>query len=399
MTGNCSWDGYQSLAICSQCTNITDLVQVNRFCSHSHNESCGWRLPNGLSIDYDRILRSHNAVMNTTCNGDSLDLQNLGYVIANFTRLDGDFQDECQFNRSQNALECTHNAIQVRATECVLFWCLNKYTATVKDSDLIETRISSWWNRSDHSAVSIPYSGSSFYQMRPIPSDWPDRVWPQYLTGDAKEVGDEISPLTLNDNATDIQTFSVDQSGHEAFSGWLRSLLTLSNTGLQEQSSFDPDSDLVDILLDVGPYGNEDGLDRTPQLFGNISQRITQYMRQQYGQSTTSAALYNELGIAFATGNTTGYRTVVHVRWGWIVYPVILVGLTTLFTIATISSTAKRNMPAWKSSTLALMLRGPFSRTISSSEADLEKRAGNTKTHLKKTDRGWRMVKDVDGTR
>ena len=122
-------------------------------------------------------------------------------------------------------------------------------------------------------------------------------------------------------------------------------------------------------------------------------------MRQQYGQSTTGAALYNELGIAFATGNTTGYRTVVHVRWGWIVYPVILVGLTTLFTIATITSTAKRDIPAWKSSTLALMLRGPFSRTISSSEADLEKRAGNTKTYLKKTDRGWRMVKDVDGTR
>ena len=256
MTGDCSWDGYQYLAVCSQCTNITDLVQVNRFCSHSHNESCGWRLPNGLSIDYDRILRSHNAVMNTTCDGDSLYLQNLWYVIANFTRLDVEFPGECQFNRSQNALKCTQDAMQVHATECVLFWCLNKYTATVNGADLIETHISSWWNRSDHSAVSIPFSGSSFYQLHPNSSDWPDGIWSQTLTGNAKEVGDETSPVTLNDNATGIQTFSVDQSGHEAFSGWLRSLMTLSNTGLQEQSSSDPDSDLVDILIDVGPYGN-----------------------------------------------------------------------------------------------------------------------------------------------
>lgn len=54
-SGNCTWDIFQSLAVCSACTDLTDrlikiTVSFKTTCFNTHVNLIVYRLPNGLDL-------------------------------------------------------------------------------------------------------------------------------------------------------------------------------------------------------------------------------------------------------------------------------------------------------------------------------------------------------------
>lgn len=76
----------------------------------------------------------------------------------------------------------------------------------------------------------------------------------------------------------------------------------------------------------------------------NIATTITNRMRLDFGQKIQ--------GIAIAL------ESCIHVRWLWLLLPLIMVTLALLFLIPTIWQSCRWGIPSWRNSTLAAMTHG-----------------------------------------
>ena len=127
-SGNCTWAPYQTLAVCSQCVNVTGLVKYTQSnhqvqsCELDDDESpCLWALPNGLTLN-DSIA------LNTSGTLPPMMLDKVGHSLVNFSMLGYDEQNDPV------------------AIECSLYWCINTYTAIVNNTVFTEQFSSSWYN-------------------------------------------------------------------------------------------------------------------------------------------------------------------------------------------------------------------------------------------------------------
>lgn len=136
-SGNCTWARYQTLAVCSRCTNVLDLVQVSPSgCfNHTYSHACHGRLPNGLKLD-------STLMMDSTGQLPSMKLDNQGYSIVNFSTIYAEGSD-------------------MWAAECSLYWCTNTYTAVMNNARFDETLQSSWYNAT-HDLIRIFPNQMSF---------------------------------------------------------------------------------------------------------------------------------------------------------------------------------------------------------------------------------------------
>lgn len=105
-TGNCTFDEFDTLAICSGCANITGHLTKS-----TNSSGTFWALPNGFIIEADE-----DTVASTGGSYDPLVLQ-AGLPIVNITAI-------------QPCTEDNKGCIP-SAQECMLHWCVNRYNANV----------------------------------------------------------------------------------------------------------------------------------------------------------------------------------------------------------------------------------------------------------------------------
>lgn len=148
-SGNCTWDTFQSLAVCSGCTDLTDRLKRSSFRLpwpdgnknwHYDNETVYW-LPNGLG------LTKKNGVNNT--------LLTTGFGTGNGSQ-------SVSFG-SKDTLIWSMTLIRiidpkalwshsfVTAAECGLWYCVQNYKSMVKDNNLIEVSSPAFSTRSRNS--------------------------------------------------------------------------------------------------------------------------------------------------------------------------------------------------------------------------------------------------------
>ena len=124
-SGNCTWAPYQTLALCSQCVDVTSLIEATPSnCAIFDDSPCLWSPPNGLSL----LKESGRAVSNRSGTLPPMVLDRVGYAIVNFSLLS------------------LINDRWLWAAECSLYWCINTYTATLNNGRFAERLESSWYN-------------------------------------------------------------------------------------------------------------------------------------------------------------------------------------------------------------------------------------------------------------
>ena len=132
-TGNCTWGIYQSLAICSECTDITGDIQ--KMCTSPTENDCAVTLPNNLSIVAGAI--AFNPTVNVSSHIDrTINYRDYHFAFAAFSAL-----------ATPSGLRNSGTYSNARAVECVLYWCVKTYTSSTNGSDFTETLITSDTNQ------------------------------------------------------------------------------------------------------------------------------------------------------------------------------------------------------------------------------------------------------------
>jgi len=147
-SGNCTWAQFNTLGVCSSCTNITEQIQG------SENIM---RLSNGLSLNavtaffgahmgqqtYLNVTTTKNLYQHSysgTGEYSMYNLNNMSLVYADRGSLIIDFL----------VLRAPYGNLKSRvAHECVLQYCVKTLSATQLSGELVETEVSSWTNNSD----------------------------------------------------------------------------------------------------------------------------------------------------------------------------------------------------------------------------------------------------------
>ena len=153
-SGNCTWDTFQSLAVCSACNDLTHRLTRGDF--RLNNTDCRgipytcngteYRLPNGLTL---KNLDGYRAAVLLTDFGTD----NESYSISFGSK------DTLIWSMPMIRIvdpEALWPSSPVTAAECGLWYCVKSYSSMVKDGSLIELsspapseRSRSPWQESD----------------------------------------------------------------------------------------------------------------------------------------------------------------------------------------------------------------------------------------------------------
>jgi hypothetical protein len=95
-------------------------------------------------------------------------------------------------------------------------------------------------------------------------------------------------------------------------------------------------------------------LEHVQSIFANISDVLTAWIRTHPNETNSNPAV----------GEVLHHATCLQVQWGWIAFPAALAISTFVFFVLVALETARQELPVWKLSPLAWILRGP--RTIKS---------------------------------
>ncbi|KAJ5420999.1 hypothetical protein N7465_003518 [Penicillium sp. CMV-2018d] len=300
-TGNCTFAPYQSLGICSRCANITDSLTLRKVDGATPGqEMYNYKLPNSFAF---RTSTTEKYVMNSTYLRPLVSLNTTGLAsILNFTAI----------TSSGYSVPPT-----VSATECSLYFCVETYHAAVKGGAFTE-KLTSTEGTSNYSSLSL------------------------------KDFA--IVPNTCYVNGTQQESTHSPECAFKV--NWL-STLALSNsiTPLLNGTG--------SLFVSNRPSWSSDSMEALYGLYGNYTE--INLVFQSLAASLTSHARSK---VCKASHGGTAWSTVsyVHVRWLWMILPITLVFLSSLFLIITIFHTRREYI--WKSSPLALLfsnldLEGP----------------------------------------
>lgn len=352
-SGNCTFEPYQSLEICSECANITDLLNGGRVSLSESDQSVSYynyTLPNGISWN------STNAIfMQGTANYPLLRLNgNEKVVIANFTAM----------TSTPESVDGPALNPYLNATECMLYFCIKTYeAASVRRGNLIEdgyttpsTTNYSRWFTSDNLDSNIGMTPSTCY-----------------LNGTRFE-----APYKNNDCLYTLRPWSV-LAGKNSISKLLEGIGQANN-----RYRWDFSTGTVEAI-----YGKQGSLFDISSAFLSLASAMSINARENVCQT-----IFN--------GTSWTPQSYVHVRWAWLTLPAALLIFSTAFLIYTICGTMGQYI--WKSSPLALIfleLSAPegseFSIKPPPGTGDMEDAARKLKVWLEATSEGIKFFPQPPG--
>ncbi|KAK3660689.1 hypothetical protein LTR56_000447 [Elasticomyces elasticus] len=333
-SGNCTFEPYASLAVCTSFADVSSSLITKNFTN-----------PNGTIYDYNYDYRYYIAE-HQYLREDSYELPFVN--VSSAEPPDSDEHSSLQFHDSvafrdvnapiadvfmiyQNGTKGPMNAARhntYAAVEFILEWCVQEYTTSVINGTAITQRKDAYRNFSS--------PGGSYYTYGKPNGD--DGL--EYL----------ISPQTRFSLQKYLQTLLsghiVEPSGGYFYvsSDAIQALAEPYNVW-QGGCTQDP------CGLSYGIHGtNQTGLEL---LMNNVATSMTNYMRKQvsgYGSQ-------NNRFVPWANGTVLEQVTVVVIRWKWITAHAVFTALSMIFLAVTVI--CQRASPlkgsAWKSSSLAAL--------------------------------------------
>jgi hypothetical protein len=383
-TGNCTWPAYESLAVCSQCYDVSSgferIQTYGTLFSNLHEVGLGFaagvfgnatvfRLPNGLMIDSldgwnpnghstgeAKIAPNATVLMTTFGTGNTsqtVSMQAVDTLIWSTTML--------RANPDPKKPRAVWPNIPVMATECAVFYCVKKYETAVRNGVLIEnstpvantTRSPNSW---------LPLNVGLAKGLRE------DRF--KTLQFDHYFSSLKRSDLMLVSGASG-RTFNVSQSAIDSISSFFQQTLA---TGLR---SYNKTHSTAGGQLNGWYLTDEHGI---AQYKPSLNQAL--YSTKDLASTFTSLAASMSNALRRGADNTyhgnskvhTGEKEVVtffyRVEWPWIVVHGLSAVVGSIFIALTIWKNG--GTEAWGSNSLATMSRGVLVQHVFSGAQTLE---------------------------
>jgi hypothetical protein len=398
-TGNCTFEPYYTVGICSDCNDITSRVVVSENCdvcrvpdSGYQGDSCTQTLPGvNLTItqcDYDGIVFASS----TDFSGEYSSLQpplDLSFLNTYFQAM--------MYSASQkgcpgpNAPYFSENGSCLRAVECGLYPCARAYTGEVKSGNFTETLISTYPMPLASSSFTVddPYC---FYALRLgcVTDSGKNTLKAQgySIAGSQDWLQYNCSSRVQNANTIPdqcIYEFSYDPAKALAVNfeeGFFDGTLENANVAPTVQLS-------GAIQLQVLFNSGNNTLESINNTMSRVADFLTTYVREN-GDKSNSAS---------APGTIFQNETFIRVRWAWFTLPAALALFTWIFFTYTLVEIARHERHTnWKSSPLALLFHGldketqeRYSRLDDLDEMD--EKAKEVKVQLHRDgEHGWELV-------
>ncbi|KAK8017806.1 hypothetical protein PG993_014132 [Apiospora rasikravindrae] len=373
-TGNCSFGVFESLAVCSECQDLTKYLKVqisengHECGSHVTDEilyenvtgSCAsWTLPNGYSSDW--LDGSSTMLMNTSASRTPI-LLKPGLSMLNLTAVAPCWQDRGSLSDAATrytacSMGYTSSKWRAQAQECSLKWCVHKYESSMTNGILQENILST---------TDVGEYGPGFmYDFRPPNSSVSYQVDPTiYRLMDSIEedksfrnisTGLERGRLSVNRDATQLISAYLKQelegftAMNESFT--VRGQPAKSNVRRLYKANQGAHYNTYNNAQVTGKF------DMSP-LFESMAFSMTSSLRRGYGGPGTDDSW--DIPTVYHSVTTAPTRLVplLHLSWGWIALPAALELATLLLLCYMVWWKSQRSLPVWKPSTLPLLLVG-----------------------------------------
>lgn len=361
-SGNCTWDTFPSIGICSRCTDVSTVTPINcdlPSTEKAFSKTCSFSLPGDqtpynfdVSFGFDHGMRK--GIMNTTrriiyqgINSTTWWYREDGskpiYRPPNMTwagvknPLTGIAYVELELNQTGtgSGRMVPRNLYIKNATECILSTCLRDYDVSVTNG-----------------ATSIKTQNIDFGTIYPEPKNGP-----LYQNGvKNKDTTLCWKPQPSNSTALgDIEDFAFcDDSmvqlpvdaGYFMPSTTKESIFAFRNTTSTDLDRWLPTSAIY-------PPGNSENDESRREYFQRVG---FEKIMENIAASLTKFGLQN--ANHSINGDVQITKVFVSVRWPWIILPALLVLVGTIFFAATIAVSKKSDLPLWKSSALAAYYHG-----------------------------------------
>jgi hypothetical protein len=390
-TGNCNFPVYQTLAVCSECENITDLVGTSCFewtdGDHMGWQTCRSQLPNSLHINQ------------TVSTDDKLDLS-YGLTVSTSTYLPLtkpmprgiDIMRWSVINGTMSA-----NNLSLSASQCLLYWCIKTLKGRVVDGLLAEEELDSWYDKDARIDVNLtkldalsqtinltaPLKGSSALSS-PFAIGTAAHADLVDLLTKSLSFSNSLAPLV--NSTTTILELEPDASNNFSRNSYFGNINYSTNLPLFQ---------VLCQVLGYGPAG----------IVSNTAKAITAYIRtlsaeDQWRVSELDNITYPVLGIGPANGTAYTLQVYIHVRWAWISFTAAILSLTIVFLVLIMAQSARHNILIWKSSPLALLFHGLNAEEVLRSDkndvADMYSRSKNMRVQLGNTASGVKLKNEVN---
>jgi hypothetical protein len=389
---NCTWPQYETLAVCSKCADVSDLLEFK--CQNStldwiqvpdsdpdtgenifpNGTACGW----WLKADDPFLMTGYNADSDTKNAGEVL-LMRAQPVYDVFTRdpLPG-YTAKLNYTRnplahaiivSGGGLEKTQRNETPIAHECLVSWCVQEMMSAYSEGGYIETVKSTFFNGT---------LGRSPWVTEPFFDEDGKPAGTNYFYGENATLRSPSGNTYEVDNFTQLMTLSL-------FDDPFPSTYTLVDTTDESRAML-----RYKQYITMNPWTRN--VTHNPFMFANIST----HMERMATALTNSVRSIPDHTIMIS-GPSFDKESVVDVRWVWMTLPLSLLGLTFLFLVATIirSSMEQEHIGVYKTSAIATLLYGlpdEMQKKIKSSNAERTPRANAKETRVKWVPMaGWRF--------
>jgi hypothetical protein len=357
-SGNCTWPSYQSLAVCSRCTDLTSLLTrhadlgAQYWALAEDNSAVGasngtsYRLPNGLFLDNPDGWQwgarpTDGAVFMTTYGtGNASATNSMGDIdtliwAAGIIKTGPDVAN----------VSAAWPHMPVSATECALYYCVNKYETHVRNGSLAESV----------AVVAGARRKADSWQMVDFPASWNayNETMLASIDFDARFSGARRSDLVLQ--VPDGERFNVSQNAVMSVSAYFKTafqadlqVYNKTNGTVEGQiNGWYMNSTTIQYRPStIQPFWKSVNLDET---FKTLATSMTNVLRAD-ADAGDSAQVLGQLGQMV---------TYYSVQWPWIALHCLVVLMAGVFLALTIRRCGN-SPPVWKSSTLAVMSRGDY---------------------------------------
>lgn len=315
-TGNCEFDYYQSLAVCSQCVDLTSSVL--------HDQDVYW-----MFAYPDITLDATSGFLNMT----SSTLYPISDALPQGGPLIASFQ-------GMGALNISSPGYGSFAMECAIYWCVEQYHGSMGNYSMNETITGDWTDLS----LQLSYDNPVDIELTP-----PDC----YSNGTVMSSGDPDC------------TFTATKLAHRALQNYLTGVIVEVEGSYEyeysapflygsvswddDQTGWVIDSDAASAVYYAGTSTQVEIYSFSDAMEYSIAS-MTQYMTYDIRRTNNTG------GPQFSYGDASLYVQYFHVRWLWMAYPVGLVLCSMTFLIITIIKCHRSNTLLWKDSVMAMMV-------------------------------------------
>ncbi|KAI5459059.1 hypothetical protein BGZ63DRAFT_270509 [Mariannaea sp. PMI_226] len=381
-SGNCTWDPFPSIAVCSRCHDISGHVKKKSGITRIPNAqtSAGWVLVNGTQppdvsnsdsfanrglvgamnytkyeIRYPLDLSISNYDGPRRCGPGNLLCPDT-YLSTRVTSNPGlslNFQDYTtmivaiqymEANASWKDNKTWWEDTTVTATECGLYFCVNEYETKIDKGVLNETVVSSWSNKTSDSYSSFELDLREYMEIANSTLDM--NQWGYVNLTDLQISIPEKNTTSRPDNSTQ-RHFNITQASIDSLYSIFRDGFedtTCKNCSLEERSLIYPafgNRAPADFMFGLGESGDSAATLR------NAAVSLTKWMRDR------------QLASSPIMGTAKVDIIVTRVEWKYLAFPAacLLIGL--IFVVLSIWETSRLRQPPWKDSSLAILAHSP----------------------------------------